>query len=89
MVNKKTKKKGKKRISAKRLCSSVIKREGVKKDGTLKKGYRYVKGGKVVKAKVKKQVLIWVDWESRVAEMQHGFLFDCWYKNLILEYKQG
>jgi hypothetical protein len=54
MVNKKTKKKGKKRISAKRLCSSVIKREGVKKDGTLKKGYRYVKGGRVVKAKAKK-----------------------------------
>jgi hypothetical protein len=54
MVSKKTKKKGKKRISAKRLCSSVIKREGLKKDGTLKKGYRYVKGGKVVKAKAKK-----------------------------------
>jgi hypothetical protein len=54
MVNKKTKKKVKKRISAKRLCSSVIKREGVKKDGTLKKGYRYVKGGRVVKAKAKK-----------------------------------
>lgn len=37
MVAKKTKTKGKKRISAKKLCSSVIKREGVKKDGTLKK----------------------------------------------------
>ncbi|MEY2691790.1 MAG: hypothetical protein RIT03_180 [Bacteroidota bacterium] len=54
MLSKKTKKKVKKRISAKRLCSSIIKREGVKKDGTLKKGYRYVKGGKVVKAKAKK-----------------------------------
>ena len=69
MVAKKVKSKGKKRISAKKLCSGVIQREGVKKDGTLKKGYRYVKGGKVVKAKAKKQFLIWVDWESRVAEM--------------------
>jgi hypothetical protein len=54
MVAKKTKSKGKKRISAKKLCSGVIQREGVKKDGTLKKGFRYVKGGKVVKAKTKK-----------------------------------
>ena len=54
MVAKKTKSKGKKRISAKKLCSGVIKREGVKKDGTLKKGFRYLKGGKVVKAKAKK-----------------------------------
>ncbi len=54
MVAKKAKSKGKKRISAKRLCSGVIKREGVKRDGTLKKGYRYVKGGRVVKAKTKK-----------------------------------
>ena len=53
MVAKKTKQKGKKRISAKKLCSSVIARDGVKKDGTLKKGYRYVKGGRVVKAKAK------------------------------------
>lgn len=37
--------------TAKKLCSKVIKREGVKGDGTLKKGYKYVKGGKVVKAK--------------------------------------
>ena len=57
MVAKKTKSKGKKRISAKKLCSRVIVREGVKKDGTLKKGYRYVKGGRVVKAKAKKQFL--------------------------------
>ncbi len=54
MVAKKTKSKAKKRISAKKLCSRVIVREGVKKDGTLKKGYRYVKGGRVVKAKAKK-----------------------------------
>lgn len=54
MVAKKTKTKKTKRVSAKKLCSSVIVREGVKKDGTLKKGYRYVKGGRVVKAKAKK-----------------------------------
>lgn len=28
-------------------------KEGIKRDGTLKKGYRYAKGGKVVKAKKK------------------------------------
>ncbi len=54
MVAKKSKSKTKKRVSAKQLCSRVIVREGVKKDGTLKKGYRYVKGGRVVKAKAKK-----------------------------------
>jgi hypothetical protein len=54
MVAKKTKPKGKKRISAKKLCSRVIVREGVKRDGTLKKGFRYAKGGKVIKAKPKK-----------------------------------
>ena len=54
MVAKKTKTKKKKGITAKKLCSRVIAREGVKKDGTLKKGYRYVKGGRVVKAKAKK-----------------------------------
>lgn len=43
----------KKRVSAKKLCSKVIKREGVKADGTLKKGYRYAKGGRIVKAKAK------------------------------------
>jgi hypothetical protein len=46
--------KKKKSMSAKKLCSPVIKREGVKKDGTLKKGYKYVKGGRVVKAKTAK-----------------------------------
>ena len=54
MVSKKARPKGKKRISAKKLCSSVIARDGVKKDGTLKKGFRYVKGGKVIKANPKK-----------------------------------
>ncbi|MFD2890867.1 hypothetical protein ACFS5J_02440 [Flavobacterium chuncheonense] len=54
MVAKKAKTKGKKRISAKKLCSGVIKREGVKRDGTLKKGFRYAKGGRIVKAKGKK-----------------------------------
>ena len=43
MVAKKVKSKGKKRISAKKLCSGVIQREGVKKDGTLKKIFRKVK----------------------------------------------
>lgn len=45
--------KRKKRVSAKKLFSKAIKREGVKADGTLKKGYRYAKGGRVVKAKKK------------------------------------
>ena len=42
-----------KTISSKKLCSKVVRREGVKVDGTLKKGFRYVKGGQVVKAKKK------------------------------------
>ena len=42
-----------KKISAKKMCSRVVRREGVKIDGTLKKGYKYVKGGRVVKAKKK------------------------------------
>lgn len=45
-----------KRLSAKKMSSSVIKREGVKADGTLKKGYKYAKGGRVVKAKPVKKV---------------------------------
>lgn len=43
-----------KRVSAKKMCRTVIKVEGVKTDGTLKKGYKYAKGGKVVKVVVKK-----------------------------------
>ena len=34
----------------KKLCSRVIKAEGLKSNGTLKKGFRYLKGGKIVKA---------------------------------------
>lgn len=41
----------KKTTSAKKLCSKIIRREGVKLDGTLKKGFRYAKGGRIVKAK--------------------------------------
>ena len=33
----------------KTLCSHVVKATGLKVDGTLKKGYKYEKGGKVVK----------------------------------------
>ena len=50
-------KKTPKRTTAKKLCSSVIVREGLKKDGSLKKGYRYAEGGKIVKAKPVKKVL--------------------------------
>lgn len=36
------------------MAKSTKKRpEGVKQNGTLKKGYKYAKGGKVVKAKSK------------------------------------
>lgn len=52
MTAKKVKKR--KTITAKKMCNKVIKREGVKSDGTLKKGYRYKKGGIIVKAKSKK-----------------------------------
>jgi hypothetical protein len=46
------KKPAKKRtITATKLCSKVIRREGLKLDGTLKKGYHYTPGGKIVKAK--------------------------------------
>lgn len=41
----------KRTITARKLCSQVIRREGLKVDGTLKKGYHYTPGGKVVKAK--------------------------------------
>lgn len=49
-------KKAPKRTSARKLCSSVIVKEGLKKDGTLKKGYHYAAGGKIVKAKPVKKV---------------------------------
>jgi hypothetical protein len=35
----------------KKVCSSVIKGTGLKSDGTLKKGFKYIKGGKIVKVK--------------------------------------
>jgi hypothetical protein len=45
---------GKKRsVTAKKLCSSIIVKDGLKKDGTLKKGYHYLKGGKIAKSKAK------------------------------------
>lgn len=34
---------------AKKLCRSVIRQEGVKVNGKLKKGYRFEKGGRVIK----------------------------------------
>lgn len=33
----------------KTVCSHVLKATGLKVDGTLKKGYKYIKGGKIVK----------------------------------------
>jgi len=34
----------------KRSCRAISRPEGLKVNGTLKKGYKYVKGGKIVKA---------------------------------------
>lgn len=39
--------------TTKKPRKKTTRKEGVKADGTLKKGYRYVKGGRVVKAKAK------------------------------------
>lgn len=48
------KKTSKKSASVKKACRRMVgTKEGVKADGTLKKGYRYAKGGRVVKAKTK------------------------------------
>ena len=33
----------------KKVCARVVKAIGLKVDGTLKKGYKYIKGGKIVK----------------------------------------
>ncbi|MBS7230203.1 hypothetical protein KHA90_04125 [Flavobacterium psychroterrae] len=41
----------------KKLCSSVVKATGLKTDGTLKKGFKYVKGGKIVKITAKKAIV--------------------------------
>jgi hypothetical protein len=32
----------------KTLCSGVVRATGLKVDGTLKKGFKYIKGGKIV-----------------------------------------
>jgi hypothetical protein len=39
----------------KKVCARVVKATGLKVDGTLKKGYKYIKGGKVVKVVPKKK----------------------------------
>ena len=39
----------------KKVCARVVKATGLKVDGTLKKGYKYIKGGKVVKVIPKKK----------------------------------
>ena len=39
----------------KKVCARVVKAIGLKVDGTLKKGYKYIKGGKVVKVVPKKK----------------------------------
>jgi ribosomal 50S subunit-recycling heat shock protein len=36
----------------KTVCSHVVKATGLKVDGTLKKGFKYIKGGKIVKIEV-------------------------------------
>ena len=41
-------------MATKKRKSSKSRAAGVKRDGTLKKGYRYAKGGRVVKAKSKR-----------------------------------
>jgi hypothetical protein len=33
----------------KTVCARVLKSTGLKADGTLKKGFKYIKGGKIVK----------------------------------------
>ncbi len=43
-----------KTLTARKLCSSVIVKDGLKKDGTLKKNHRYIKDGKIVKTTTKK-----------------------------------
>lgn len=43
-----------KTMTAKKLCSAIIVKDGLKKDGTLKKNHRYIKGGKIVKTTTKR-----------------------------------
>lgn len=39
----------------KTVCARVVKATGLKVDGTLKKGYKYIKGGKIVKTDAAKK----------------------------------
>jgi len=48
-------KRAKKKPTLKKVCRKVIKTEGVKANGQLKKGFKYAKGGRVVKAKAAKK----------------------------------
>ncbi len=48
-VRKKTKTATKNRKTLKKSTKKVTKKEALKKDGTLKKGYRYLDGGGIVK----------------------------------------
>lgn len=41
----------------KKVCSGVVRATGLKTDGTLKKGFKYIKGGKIVKTAEKKTVV--------------------------------
>ncbi|OXG00022.1 hypothetical protein BC749_108145 [Flavobacterium araucananum] len=41
----------------KKVCSGVLKATGLKTDGTLKKGFKYIKGGKIVKTAAKKPIV--------------------------------
>jgi len=55
MTTRKKTTKRKKTVSAKKLCSKVIKREGInQRTGQLKPGHKYLKGGRIVKVKSKK-----------------------------------
>lgn len=47
------KRKTTKKASVKKACRKLVTPTGVKADGTLKPGYKYLKGGRVVKAKAK------------------------------------
>jgi len=47
----KTPAKKKKVSAAKKFCSGIIRKEGLGADRKLKPGYRYLDGGKIVKAK--------------------------------------
>ncbi|ESU28406.1 hypothetical protein FLJC2902T_17660 [Flavobacterium limnosediminis JC2902] len=45
----------KKNQTARTVCRKVIKVEGLKVDGTLKKGYKYAPGGRIVKVATAKK----------------------------------